>query len=76
MYVSIDTIQKTDAVLLRTTLLLKAALTCDGLENAGIPARLFSDPIAYRERFCRSSDEYIVLVPHERLAQARELLES
>ncbi len=71
-----DTLKQTGAIVLHTTLLLKAVLICAGLEQAGIPAWMTSDAFVHAEPEYYFFDGYTVLVPSERLAQARELLES
>jgi hypothetical protein len=75
MMCSFESLAKSDQVIFRTTMLLRAAVVCDNLEMAGIPAVLHHDgPELVPQEVNIFCDEFMVSVPAEYVSHASQLL--
>ena len=72
---SMEHLIKSDQIIYRTTMLLQAAVLCDTLEMAGIPALLCCDGAErVPDEVNIFSDEFTICVPAEYVEQAASLL--
>ena len=72
---SVESLKKSNQMIYRTTMLLQAAMVCDSLEMAGIPAKLHIDGTErVPDEVNVFNDEFMVFVPAEYVSEATELL--